>query len=424
MKGKKLIVHTINYVSNLTRTRNVNYFSVVTTYKCSSNDLINIASSNNIIKFQYKGETLYFKECRRHAKPVEYVIAFIREYFDRVCQYKEADKIKNFIINDLKEKKNFKKFFRLCQYCTENYKVITQYDGWDVSILGMPTLYELYISRNSGICEFMSNYFPQFIEYARNEIDAYRKNFYISNNSFQIYRASLAIATWKLSGLLGIEDIIAPIWCAKLIIDDNVEKYGTVTAEAKGRCSLEVDISEKRKVSPEFQKKLITLNVFDALCFQRDHKQENYYVVYNGKMEAEGVCAFDNDAPMTFFPLPIVTFDTCVKCSPVVVKRKYNRPYIDRNFFEKIEGITFKKLYVNLKDDLSFLQLIALRMRIESIKRAIWSSMNEGKKLLKSEEWNKKTIECELSGKYGKTYLKHYVECDENKLIFDILNNK
>ena len=84
-------------------------------------------------------------------------------------------------------------------------------------------------------------------------------------------------------------------------------------------------------ISPGFQRDTLIMNMLDVLCFQKDHRPNNYFCVLDGLGRVSGLFVFDNDCPSTFFPSPSIRFQSYVKCSPFVTREGYiNRPFLDK----------------------------------------------------------------------------------------------
>jgi len=228
----------------------------------------------------------------------------------------------------------------------------------------------------------------------------------------------MSVATKKLADLFELDDMFPNCWFAVLCYD-GIERVGIVTKECNGICPTDMSLEEKQHISPIFQKELNRLNYFDAICFQRDHKQNNYFVDFNADNEICRVIALDNDSPMTFFPMPILSFPIGVHSSSICHGMKPNRPYVDRCFFDIIKQTTPNRVFHWLESELPFAQRLCMTIRFCWLKSVISKVQ-----VLNDVEWSNNTIQVEISGKYGQTYLKHYLECDENQLIEEIMGGK
>lgn len=417
---KQVLIKCISAVSNVTRRENKIDIANVPLICCKKTEIDHIASSNNIITFFQDGEKYFFKECRRHTLFKDYIITIVTDYFKNMCSYEDSCRICELIKWDLNLDGNQKKFYKLSDYCKKNYSVIYSYNGWDTGIVGLPSLYKL-LHIEASVERFMHLYFHNFIEYARNEVDSYRMNYYVKNGEYQTFRSSLSIATKKIADLLNISDMVPEIWYIRLQIDGMPERFGSVTKTAPGFCPLELSMDDKQNITPNFQRRLLIMNLFDVICFQRDHKQENYFIITDANGHIDDVCAFDNDSPMTFFPLPLIETDTCIRCSPAFKSKKYNRPFVDEDFYQSVINFDTKIVGKVLSNELSELQIIMLKMRIAGVKK-IFVGMDQRKRISAS-DWSEETALEEIGGKYGKTYLKHFLECDEDALVQEIMNH-
>lgn len=383
---------------------------------CKKEDISYIASSNNIVRFSFEGQIYYFKECRIHSDIHSYVKEVLNDYFENVCSYVKGTLIKQYIENDLKNSANFRRLKKINEYVEDHYGVIKgKYKGWNVGEIGFPSLFEAYLKGKLEVIEFMDNYGSDFVSYIRNEIYAFDLNNYVKTGYYQTFRTSISIATKKLATLFGLEDMVPDSWYIKLMVDE-ISKIGIVTKKCEGICPLDLPKEKKLDFTYNFQKELLRMNYFDAVCFQRDHKEENYFVDFNEEGKVDQVIALDNDSPMTFFPLPKLSFTTSVFCSPVCYGTKPNRPYIDKDFYEKVMAMQAGKVFHTAKEELPVVQRLCVILRFQSLKKI--ASRTE---VLKDKEWSAKTIDKEISGEYGKTYLKHYIECDEKQLISEIM---
>lgn len=424
MNHRRKIMKIIESFSNITRWNNKINIKNVPLVICEKRDINYISSSNNIIVYEQDNKQYFFKECRKHTKFKNYINIILNDYFENISYCSKANYLKNIIENDLIDKYNLKKFYFLNMYCEQNYDIIKKYTGWDTSAIGLPSLFVLMKS-DKLVYSFMYVEFPEFIKYFRNEIDAYHLNYYIKKDCYQTYRSSLSIATKKMADLLSISEMVPDIWYSRLKIGDGPEKFGSVMEKVHGICPLELNMEEKQKITSNFQRQLIIMNLFDIICFQRDHKEENYFVIKNKFGYVDDLCAFDNDSPMTFYPLPIINFDTCIRCSSIVSGFKLNRPYMDKKFAYSVVNLSFDKVKIALKEDLSVLQLFMLKIRLKRLKYILkYFEKKSPERLLDASEWGKKTLIEDISGNYGKTYLKHFLECDENALVYDIMNHK
>lgn len=418
-----IVFRCLTYISNKMRHGYIDFTKLKVCQACSNN-LQHISSSNNIIVFNENKKNLFFKECRQHIKFEDYMQQSVTDYFKYICGFKKKDLIKAIIETDIKNIKNKKRLSRLDKYCYSHYDCTSIYTGWNTNNIGLPTLSRLYNEGGSiDVILFMTKFFPDFLKYIRNEVSNYNFSKYLRYGELQTFRCSHSISTKKMADLLGLSDMIPRTEYVKLIIDGKDERIGMIVEESPGICPLLLDDDEKKKITPEFQHQLLNLHIFDTICFQRDHKQENYFVIRNEKGLISGLSAFDNDSPQTFLPIPIIKYETSMRCSPIVDNtNEYNRPYIDKTFAENIISVNFNDIKELLYHDISSFQIYMLCKRIKKMQDVI--RRLEDKRKIDKAKWTQDTMQEELGGKYGNTYLKHYMEVDENALVAKIMNGK
>ena len=207
------------------------------------------------------------------------------------------------------------------------------------------------------------------------------------------YNALRSFGTEILAEHLGAGTLVTrSVWC-RLDIDGDV-RYGVLSKAAAGKRAADV----KGDLQGSVQRDLISLHVLDALCFQQDHGPNNYNLTENPDA---AVCAFDNDNPNTFFPLHTVSM-SLAGCAPLVENGRLCRPYISETFAQNLLELDRKALSNALKPWLNGIQRIAVLSRLWQLQTAL---KNGETVLLKDEEWNEKTLQKELTGDYGKTYL-------------------
>ena len=210
------------------------------------------------------------------------------------------------------------------------------------------------------------------------------------------YNALRSVATSVLAKELGVANLVTPCsWCCLQIEEDVF--YGIVSEVAPGKRGVDADPLP----TGILQRDLVTLNILDAICFQQDHGPNNYNVDSNG-----AVCAFDNDNPNTFFPFPTVTWPFS-GCAPLVTKKgAFDRPYVDKAFAQVLLGLDTGKIAQKVKPYLNKLQIATLQIRIEKVRKALKRAVSKGNVHLLVDQWGEDTVQKEVTGGYGQTYLK------------------
>ena len=163
-------------------------------------------------------------------------------------------------------------------------------------------------------------------------------------------------------------------------------------------------------VDPKFQKDLIALQILDTITNEQDHNPGNcFFKVEEGRLI--GVEAFDNEGG--FGTNTNMQKGLCWNVtSPVLAKdNKINLPHISRVLAKKILDTKDDDIEESLKDLLSDAQINSCIKRFNYLKNALNNTLLENESfLLADEEWSYDTILEEISGKYGNTYLTHFLK--------------
>lgn len=358
-------------------------------------ELIN--GTSTILKIKSKSSCFYFRECRKHLEIRSYVNCFIFDFF----KYSNKNYVAFLpaLLRQLNEKRTFDSFIKMGTPF-EKDSPINQY-------------------LKTGKCTFLNfeyhhldqNYEAflfDFLTYSWSNLYTYRLNSGLKYDHFEIYSAVRQLATQQIAEIIGLATLIPKTKFAFLIIDDKVSKFGTIMSQAEG---IPLNRLKSNKiVSPQLQRELNNLNTLDVLCHEKDHRPANYFIRTNKGIPI-GVCAFDNDSPMSFNS-PNVFFFTYMRCSPFINIRKgiINRPYMDKEVAQAILSIDYFSIFKKILG-LNAIQKLMLLLRIYLVKLAIKKSLlNKTNFLLSKNDWNSLTIEEELCGKFGKTYLQLFIE--------------
>ncbi len=384
-------------------------------------------SFNTILIVKEKGQIFYFRECRKHTD----FKTFIDELFDEFYviankgysndNFLQAVPFRTSYTN--KEISSFKKELEKCKK-ERFYKRILDIDYylkkegfalWQNKIdLSNDTLDRLDLYKVSLINKALFAYFLSFINSA---IISYKFHSFVGHEEYETFNASRSIASYIVAKALGLERLITPSYLVKLSIDGQV-KIGVLCNKADGVRALDAEF----EITPSLQKELNNLQLLDVICSQYDHFSNNYNIT-NGGTDYAGVCAFDNDMNKTFLPFPVISFKPYYNGSPYIKHGYINRPYMDKNTVESVFNININHLKKELVPYLTKLQLWSLEWRIRMIRKAISNSIKKNSLcLLGDSDWSTNTIEEELSGKYGQSYLVLY---KRRKIINrSYLNNK
>ena len=374
-------------------------------------------SFNNIKIINVDGKLMFFRECMKHDPfPV-----FFQKLLDEFCVIaKQGMRLENFEQTppfrtkyEASEILSFRDYIAKCVSQKEFYKQVrggnvalkkANFAPWKGRLVVEDKLaLEIgFLPWKEKNIELMS-YFYSFI---KSSITNYQFHDFVSGGGFETYFASRQLASYELAKLLGMQRLITSSELVCLDIEGE-KHFGVLSNRAPGKRGLDC----KEYLTPQMQRELTNLKVIDTLSYQIDHFANNYNVIYDERNKPISVCAFDNDANRTFWISPSVRFKANHNCSELISKAgEYAYPYLDKNVAKTLMGIDYHLLYSTMSKYLNQLQLWALRKRFEKLQGALRKRQSHDKGfLLDDDEWNKTTIEEELSGRYGVTYSVQYV---------------
>lgn len=377
-----------------------------------------IANSSIITMFQSEEQTLFFRECRRHAPMKQYLYECIEDYFENVCSDTCREEIKSFVLCDFAKKENYKKAIRITEVFNANLMEILSgaYRGYAET--GFPSFAEL-----EGNDEFLA-----FIKFFSCAVISQKTNAYLKSGSFENFSANKQLATYRLACLLGIDRMI-PAVCTCSFFDGSKNRVGTMMEKAEGVPPSDI-LPDARKnfAKGTFIRDITTLEYFDALCYQLDHRLDNYYVTSDENGCIQHVVAFDNDAARTFFVSPALPKSTYANATCVLSKDGTAfRPYIDKNFADKLLSISKNDVKKAVGEYLSFSQLYCLNQRIKKLQDAVRKTAEQRMDFLVS-DWQNVDTENAANSKWGKTYFDLYLNdtlmLDREKLFEKMRNQQ
>lgn len=378
-------------------------------------EIVNIECCQNDLELRYNKHHLtatnpvkilspegYFRECRNHIPLNDYIANTTKEFFDEIIPvcYGEWGGYKaeyRSIIELLSNKSNFDKFVSMGSSSNTNSPLMRFHREKDYDAIGL-----------RGFENKMPwNIINTFVWYSRSHIDAYMSAKGVAKNGYQTYNASRGIATYQMAKVLQVEEMIPATFYANLKVKDGRDRFGSFMLMARGIHYDEYSKYSKDKViTPQLQRYLTMLNLLDAITYEKDHRLNNYNIVFNENGDAEAVCAYDNDSGPCFFLSPSPVFTTYAGCSPIIKGSIINRPHLDQGMAERLLEIKRKDINKALDGYCNKLQIWACWNRIQKLQKVIISSVKSNPKLLLNvNQWSQETIDEELSGKYGKTYL-------------------
>lgn len=376
-------------------------------------------SSNQIISLVYEGNLYYFRECPKIASFKVFFNNYIDDFFDTInhiginkehfkqefpinVNFKEED------ILDFKEYIDKKKLQKGFLRNLSKVDLISQkinFSIWNDKIYVDSILLKFGFEDAPQNTKEITLY---FLWYMRSVAANYRILKITRSKSHSFFSATKSIASRIVAEELKLGHMITDVrWC-NLEIDNDKTIFGLISEVAPGNRMKDCKVV----AIGELQRELMNLNILDLLCFQVDHGPNNYNVyVNNGKYS---ICAFDNDNPYTFLPLPAISHFSMAETLLIDKNNMIMRPFFDKELAERIKNLDINILEKRLKPYLNILQIKALICRIRKLKRAIDNTQcSKVDFLINYMDWNEDTIEEEVSGKYGDTYLTKALKIDE-----------
>lgn len=379
------------------------------TYEVGRQDVVCFhLSTNPLLAFETDGQQYFFREC----PPKQPEDAYIKEQIRRFFVFLENNQLEkiNFaqevpiqidfsesVVADFRvyiEKRQEDDSF--IRKLTATYQTLQNngYSIWSEDPSVWDALFDqIGLEQITKELYDIAVYFMWYMRGAMATLDGQRA---VSGKKRYYYNAVRTMATEETARALGAEALITPSqWC-RLIIDGQ-ERYGIASTAAPGKRALDVNMAPTGKL----QRDLNRLNVLDVICFQQDHGPNNYNIDETGICS---VCAFDNDNPNTFFPISKISWPLSGSDPFVTEKGTLNRPYMDKAMADALETVDEKRLKRNLRPYLNWLQIKSLLARVKQLRKLMRNAC-----LLTAEQWNEETLQKELSGNYGKTYLCSFV---------------
>ena len=163
-----------------------------------------------------------------------------------------------------------------------------------------------------------------------------------------------------------------------------------------------------KNITPSFQKDISNLMILDALCAQRDRSVGNFFTVISEKKSLVSVSGYDNELAFNDY----TDLKSKLYCLPALISSDdmLVLPHMDKMLANKILNISDKDVCYCLKDLLNEDNINATLDRLHQIQNAIVKSVSKNPHfLIEPSEWDRKTIDEELSSNYN-TYLKNYVK--------------
>lgn len=355
------------------------------------------STTNNILKIETETGRYYFRECRVHDFADCYVRQTVESFFS---DSKKAEAV----LSALSDPKRFNSFFYMGVKYDKGSPAGQFFESGDLSLVGL-----------DGLGPFVTyNDLHALVQYCWGEFHAYHLNSHCSIGELQAYNLCRSQAYEIVANALGLARLTPPSRTVILEYQGKSLK-GSLMGEAPGLRADCIDKAERLKnLSGSIQRELVTLNILDVICHERDHRPDNYNVLMSD--DEVVVCAFDNDSPMSFSPSSSIDFSTYKGCSSLVDSNGvYNRPGFPRRVWERMACIDRKSLKMKLTPFLSMAQIRALFKRVDKLIAAVERAVELDRTLLLGDnDWDCSILDRELSGVYGCTYLDLYLKVEQS----------
>lgn len=211
-------------------------------------------------------------------------------------------------------------------------------------------------------CRDLALYFAQYMSGAA---AMRRTRGVVCGRAHDLFAAGKAVATRLVAEKVGLAELIPPTAFCKIKMPNGESRFGVLSAQAPGE-----RLCEMQSVPDiAFRAALTDLELLDALCFQPDHGANNCTVSTRaGKIR---LCAFDNDHPSTFLPLPTVR--RAFAGRPPLVDRRgcIDRACIRAQTAQRLQNADVAALKRDLRPYLNGLQIAALVCRLHKLCRAL-----------------------------------------------------
>lgn len=241
----------------------------------------------------------------------------------------------------------------------------------------------------------------------RGEVIGYLKTYKKSGNKYDLQDAERLLAYESLARLFSLSEYVPHSeYC--ILKTESEELFGTFQKPTEGIEIWTIPSAERsRMITPRFQMSLSKMWLFDILCRELDHSLNNYRPVVNDKGEFFTVSMFDNGSGGTFGRTSSISERTYYGVDALFSNDgHFCVPFQDNDLIEKICSVTFFDIVCSLFPFVGFQRSFFTWIRLLKIRKAIKNDLSRGYlQILEKKQWSDETIDDELSGKYGKTYL-------------------
>lgn len=355
--------------------------------------------TSNILRVHWDGEPFYFRFCREHVARYPYLLETIDNYY-YFSKAPESDR--ELVLTSIRKRHNRKRLLHLGEFHRLDSRIHRFFNSKDLSIVGIEAPYDRASEEYDALCVRLG----LLLKYISNELATYDLN--LNCGRYQTYNFNRSKAERIVAEEMGFPEMVCDSELVRLRVDDSREFIGSWMGKAPGRSITEITTETLlASLTPDIQKSLLTLHALDVICLEKDHRPENYNIVYDASGNARSVCAFDNDSPMAFFPKGGICFDSYLESSSFVDKDgMINRPFFSDSVAERIVSIQGATLKERLSPYLNCWQLRACVKRLGRLKAAISRTRKQyPERFLSDGDWSSKTVEAEVSDNKRRSYL-------------------
>lgn len=367
-----------------------------------------ISCSNVIVHIKTDEIDGYLCECGMHLPILQYIENFAHVYFSCFCDASEETNGDRKLIHDaIKNPDTLLKFSNIGRespYVNSPYRRYLDTDDGEEIGLDLSSADE---QQKRRIRHFVERYaWPQLVAYYAN---------LSPSGDHHVNSSNKVLATEAMARLIGLEHTIPHTEYVKVCVTDagNCVLFGSFMEKAQGMCAMDIPPERRRAMlTPEFQRSLLNMNLLDVICHEMDHSPNNYNVVLNAAGNAVDVSVYDNNGLGTFSLNGSIDYQTYKKCSSIVnAEGRINRPCLDKAVVMSIMKLRFHNIYDTIYPFYKMPIILSTWKRIVKLKRAVRKSMCANPGLLLEEKYfSEETIQKELSGAYGKTYLLSFLQ--------------
>ena len=371
-----------------------------------------ILSTNLILSFDYQGARCYFRECPQIMPRKKFFLQSMNTFLETLNHlgidrqhFKQDIPIKLEFSNTaierfkayLKEKTADGQFLKML-YNMDRLAQKARFSIWTEQTYDQSFFAAFGLGDRPKETDDISIY---FIWYIRSVAARYRTLRIVRGRKHSYFNAVRALASEAVAEAVGLEHMATNTRFCTLHMEDGSELFGLLSDSAPGLRMMDTHVEP----SGSLQRELMDLFLLDILCYQMDHGPNNYSVTVDENGTAS-VCAFDNDSPVTFFPHCTVS-RPLAGCTPLKDKKgRILRPFVGREIARRIQAVNTHKLGKQLAPYLNRLQIAALSGRFRLLRKAIREAQKQNENfLIPADGWGEQTVKCEMSGKYGMTYL-------------------